>query len=87
MDNKVKKSIEELKNAVLDLHRSAGQLDSVIQYIENEEEDASEKEYWKMFIKVQANYRREVKTRYGDLDEKENEIWKKLTIEMEKDES
>jgi hypothetical protein len=81
MDTNIKDLIEELKGVVLDLHRSAGNLDQLIQTIEIEEGAPSNKEeYLKMYIRSQGLYREDFKKArgYNELDEKEKIIWKKL---------
>lgn len=81
MDAKMKDLIEELKGVVLNLHRSAGNLDQLIQAIEIEEGPPSNKEdYLKMYIRSQGLYREDFKKAldYNKLDEKEKIIWKKL---------
>ena len=84
LDENVIKLIGELKGVVLNLHRSAGGLDNVIQSIENEIENISE-EYLKFFIKAQANYRRDYTNVLGSIEEREKLIWRKLieAIEIE----
>lgn len=81
MDTKMKEFIGELKGVVLDLHRSAGNLDQLIQTIEFEEGAPSNKEdYLKMYIRSQGLYREDFKKAlgYNELDEKEKTIWEKL---------
>jgi Mg2+ and Co2+ transporter CorA len=84
MNNNVKFAIGELKEVVMDLHRSAGRLDDIIQGIEREE--AENEPFFEMYIKAQAQYRGNIKTVFGDLDAKETLIWEKL-INLAKKES
>ena len=82
MNDDVKNRLEELKSIVLSLHRSAGQLDEIIMSIENEINNNvyADKEFLRLFIKTQCDYRND-KKRYSDLNEldmKERIIWVKL---------
>ena len=66
---------------VLDLHRSAGNLDENIRMLEIElEQHEHEDEYSNIFIRQVQRYRADTKTHreYDKLDEKENDIWQQL---------
>ena len=83
MNKETEKCIEELKEVVMDLHRSAGNLDSIIQAIESEK-DSSE-EYVKIMIASQCNWRHGL--RKNELDKKEDIIWEQMIATFKKDES
>lgn len=79
MDEEMKNAIEQLEAVVLTLHRSAGELDTLVQDIKREltMENA---EYLYMYIKNQCHYRemcKQVKG-YNQLDEAEKIIWDSL---------
>lgn len=76
MDTKMNDLIEELKGVVLDLHRSAGNLDQLIQAIEDRtslNKDDND-DYLKAYVKIQSAYRGGFKIAhgYGSLDKKRN---------------
>lgn len=77
MTAKVREQIDELKEIVLALHRSAGQLDDIIQGVElGMDED---EEYFKIFVRSQALYRKDYKhNKFDDLEKRETDAWKKL---------
>ena len=77
MNKNIKALIEELKGVVMDLHRSAGCLDRIVQDLELETE--SSEEYLKMYINTQRNYRRDYKkAAFGNIELKEYDIWKRI---------
>lgn len=84
----VTKRVNKLKDVVMNLHRSAGQLDQLIQSIENElvGRDEIDKEYLMHFVKSQEQYRESFKTakEYHILDEKEEFYWEKLIETIQK---
>lgn len=75
----VKENIEKLKVIVLDLYRSAANLDNVIQDIELIEGDVSENELT-CYLRAKHDYREDFKKyKFGiDLDKREEEIWNEL---------
>lgn len=76
MPEEITKLIEELKEIVLYLHRSAGNLDEVIQNIENGKNRSGD---LSTFIGVYRQYRVTCKTlHYSNLDKRENDIWQKI---------
>ena len=85
----VTKRINKLKDVVMNLHRSAGQLDQLIQSIENElvGRDEIDKDFLMVFVKSQEQYREQFKTarEYHILDEKEEFYWEKLLQAIEKE--
>ena len=85
----ITKRIDKLKEVVMDLHRSAGQLDQLIQSIENElvGGDEIDKDFLMVFVKSQEQYREQFKTarEYHILDEKEEFYWEKLLQAIEKE--
>lgn len=78
----ITKRVDKLKEVVMNLHRSAGQLDQMIQSIENELFGCEEidKDFLMVFVKSQEQYRESFKTakEYHILDEKEEFYWEKL---------
>lgn len=77
----VQKEIDELKQIVIDLHRSAGSLDVIIQHLETtlSEKDEDSK-FWKAYIQAERDYRRSKKETlsYDRLEEREDDVWYKL---------
>ena len=83
MSENVKKLIEELKEVMIELHRSAGNLDRAIREIERDYTNTDDK---LLFVKVQAKYRENSKHYlFNNLEERENEIWQKLIFEAVKE--
>lgn len=84
----ITKRVDKLKEVVMNLHRSAGQLDQLIQSIENElfGREEIDKDFLMAFVKSQAQYRESFKTakEYHILDEKEEFYWEKLLQAIEK---
>ena len=84
----VTKRVNKLKDVVMNLHRSAGQLDQLIQSIENElvGRDEIDKDFLMVFVKSQERYREQFKTarEYHILDEKEEFYWEKLIEAIQK---
>lgn len=84
----IAKRVDKLKEVVMNLHRSAGQLDQMIQSIENElyGREEIDKDFLKVFIKSQEQYRKDFKTvkEYHTLDEREEFYWEKLIQAIEK---
>ena len=87
MNAKSKEIIEELKGIVMDLHRSASQLDNTIQNIEDMD-DTKDMEFVSTFIRYHCNYRNDykMKKQYHNIEEREIDIWIKL-LESLKEES
>ena len=75
----ITKRVDKLKEVVMNLHRSAGQLDQMIQSIENElyGREEIDKDFLMIFLKSQEQYRNDWKTakEYHILDEKEELYW------------
>lgn len=83
MNEKTKNVIEELKALTLDMYRSAGKLDEMIQTIETEAMEDDEM-FVQLVIKNSVSYRNDFKTVvFGDLDAKENRLLKKLVKAIE----
>lgn len=84
----VTKRVNELKDVVMNLHRSAGQLDQMIQSIELElfGREEIDKKYLEAFVKSKMAYRENFKTAkgYHTLDEREEFYWEKLLQTIEK---
>ena len=81
MRENIKEHIEELKEVVLELHRSAANLDEYVQMLEIElGNPVLKNKYADMLTKRYQTYRMEYKhTRGFDrLNEKENDIWMQL---------
>lgn len=83
MDENTKELIENLKQIVSELHRSAGQLDNIIQQIELEfvsRDDEIDAEYVRLYLATQRNYRKDtIRVRFKDLEKKELSIWEQFT--------
>lgn len=90
MNENIQQRIDQLKKVVLDLHRSAGKLDAIIQTIESEIEGNPEIDarFLKVFVESKRRYREGEKSAlgYDILNVKEEYIWAKL-IESIKGES
>ncbi len=79
--SKAQSASEELRNVVMSLYRSAGNLDTILQSIEFELDDTkSSSPYTEMFCRSKQIYREDVKKAAGfsSLDDTEAEAWKKL---------
>lgn len=87
MNAKSKKLLGELEEVMLDLYRSASNLDNVIQQIKQNEE--TDKEYVIAFIQNVSRFRMDIKhaRRYDSLDEQENDIWKRLIASIKNEET
>ena len=85
----VTKRIDKMKEVMLNLHRSASQLDQMIQSIENELvlTDGYDKDFLMTFVQSQKQYRESLKEAHGYdiLNEKEEFYWEKLIDEIKKD--
>lgn len=91
MSEEIKNLIEEMKQVVLDLHRSAGDLDKYVQILEYEMADKKKPgdlDYIRAFVKCQHRYRLDTKKdkRYSSLDLREESIWTRLNIELDREE-
>ena len=81
MNENLKKSIEELKEVMTDLHRSAGNLDASIRIIECiSEEYSDDVDFMNRFMKMQARCRMDHKhnTELDILEDRESSIWQDL---------
>ena len=81
MNENFKKSIEELKEVMMDLYRSAGALDVLIRLIEDTSEEYSDDaDYMNLFMKMQARFRMDHKHdgEYDILEDRERSIWQDL---------
>lgn len=86
MDENTKKLLEDLKKIVSDLHRSAGQLDDILQDIEIVSEGINDPEYMRAYILTHANYRKDaILVRFKDLEKKERSIWEELRKTLKKE--
>ena len=85
MNKKAKEKLEELKEIVLDLHRSAGMLDRLIMNIESN--IGSDDKFNEILINHQCVLRfDQLKAKdIGDLTEKEKTIWLNLIAALSKD--
>lgn len=88
MNQNTKSCIEELKQIVMALHRSAANLDGVIMDIENEmygRENSPTLDNI-MYIAYQMDYRMTRKgNAFGDLDKRETDAWNKLIEAINKE--
>jgi Mg2+ and Co2+ transporter CorA len=80
MNTNVNNKIEDLKKIVLDMYRSAGNLDNIIQCLEQDYSIEYPQEHRKMYTRIQCNYRNDFKraNNYEDFDAKEKCIWAEL---------
>lgn len=81
MNENLKKSIEELKEVMMDLYRSAGTLDELIRLIEGTSEEYSDDvDYMNRFMKTQARFRMDHKhnAELDILEDRERSIWQDL---------
>lgn len=81
MNENLKKSIEELKEVMMDLYRSAGGLDELIRLIEGTSEKYSDDaDYMNRFMKMQARFRMDHKhnAELDILEDRERSIWQDL---------
>lgn len=81
MNENFKKSIEELKEVMMDLYRSAGTLDELIRLIEGTSEEYSDDvDYMNYFMKMQARFRMDHKhnAELDILEDRERSIWQDL---------
>ena len=89
MNQETKACIEELKRIVMALYRSAGNLDSVIAYIEAGLYSKSEnvtKVPDLMYVAQQMDYRMNHKGfAFGNLDKRELDAWNRLIEALNKD--
>lgn len=80
MKQNTKTCIEELKQIVMSLHRSASDLDAAIMKIEAEGLTLPPGEYRDLFIALMMEHRLMNKQiLFNDLDTKEFDIWNRLT--------
>lgn len=81
MNENLKKSIEELKEVMMDLYRSAGTLDETIRIIEGTSEYYSDdKDHLNRFLKIQERNRMDHKhtAEFDILEDRERSIWQDL---------
>lgn len=85
MNKKAKEKLEELKEIVLDLHRSAGMLDRLIMNIESI--TGEDDKFNEVLINQQCRLRFDQlkATEFGNLTEKERTIWLNLIDSFSKD--
>lgn len=88
MNTNIAKTLDELKTIVMALHRSAGELDKMIQEIEVEAYEGNE-EFLAIYIAQHRHYREASKERkgYSELDEMEADIWARLLADVHNKES
>ena len=88
MNEESKKLIEEMKGVVLDMFRSAADLDQWIQQLESElGKDDNDSDYQRIYVNTISGYREHIKygRRYNSLDAREASIWERLKIEIQRD--
>ena len=80
LNEKQKGIIEDLKVIVLDLHRSAGDLDNMVQQMVVAANADDDEEYARIFMLSLSQYRKQFKMAHGydNLEAKENEILSRL---------
>lgn len=89
MKENIKALIEELKGVVMDLHRSAGSLDKIVQDLEREIDDMySQEKYLMMYINAQRHYRKDLKkAAFGNIEQKEDDVWNRMEEAISEGES
>jgi len=75
---KIKEILKELEGMVLELHRSAGQLDQVVRDINVGLSENDNVEYCNAIYRAMGKYRLDYKNCIGNLNEKEDEIWQRI---------
>lgn len=80
MNEKAKEQIEKMKDLVMQLHRSAGNLDQMIQDIETDMNGVSNVDYLIHYIKAKQLWRTEIKRHCGfdNFAKDEAKIWNNL---------
>ena len=83
MSNNFKESIEKMKVVVLDLMRSAANLDNILQSLESGKEEMSDLEMM-YYLKTQISYREGFKKfkLIENIEDRENEIWQELIAQF-----
>ena len=80
MNQKFNVAIEEMKGVMMNLYRSASELDRYIQNIESESMKDDNNDYIRMVVMMQQRYRIDSKKSNNrfDLDKQEKEAWDHL---------
>ena len=80
MNQKFNVAIEEMKGVMMNLYRSASDLDRFIQNIESESIKDDDNDYIRMVVMMQQRYRIDSKKSNNrfDLDKQEKEAWDHL---------
>ena len=80
MDQKFNVAIDEMKGVMMNLYRSASELDRFIRDIESESIKDDDNDYIRMFVIEQQRYRIDSKKSNNrfDLDKQEKEAWDRL---------
>ena len=90
MNEKLKESLDKLKEVMMDLYRSAGTLDESIRIIEGTSEEYSDDaDFMNRFMKTQARFRMDHKhnAELDILDLRERSAWQDLIKSTELEES
>ena len=82
LNEKQKGIIEDLKVIVLDLHRSAGDLDNMVQQMVVAANADDDEEYARIFMLSLSQYRKQFKMAHGydNLEAKEVEVLSRLSL-------
>lgn len=82
LNEKQKEIIEDLKVIVLELHRSAGDLDNMVQQMVETANTVDDEEYAQIFMLSLSQYRKQYKTAHGydNLEAKEVEVLSRLNL-------
>lgn len=80
MNQKFNVAIEEMKGVMMNLYRSASELDRFIRDIESESMKDDDNDYIQMVVMMQQRYRMDSKksNNHFDLDKQEKEAWDHL---------
>lgn len=74
---KIKEAVDELKQEIIWLIRSAGNLDDVIQSIERGLEESNDAEYFDMLVRTSCTYRNHY-IDHCQSNSKESDAWDRL---------
>ena len=67
--------IQKMRTLVLDIHRYASALDTVIDDIEKYTSDCGDTSDKMLIATLKAHYQDTIKQRFGDLKKREEELW------------
>lgn len=71
-------TIKKFKELILDIYRYAGALDEAITRIETEVDGSEPTNELFFMLAIQARHRQETAIRFGNLEEREKDLWQEL---------